>query len=78
MIDAGYQWRRAWGRNPIDALCNVVAEQAHWQAPGGGWVPQPADFEDADGDGCLDAIAGHANFVAGVIGQYSAWPTIRS
>ena len=35
----------------------------------GAWLPGIPDVPDADSDGVLDALAGHANFVAGLIAQ---------
>ncbi len=85
VIDSGYQWSSAWGNNPLDdpPFCElgkvVPAEFVQGTAalnaltainPGAntGWnpgVPEPP----AANNSLLPALAGHANFVAGVIAQ---------
>jgi hypothetical protein len=88
VIDSGYQWDAAWGQNPLDHLGAgaLTVSEAEWIAPvagtltGYGWVQEPPDVPDANGDGRLDALAGHANFIAGIIGQscHHAQITVRN
>jgi thermitase len=71
IIDSGYQWDAGtMGANPLDAYApfggNVTL--AEFLGPAG-WSPGTPDVLDADGNGRLDALAGHANFIAGVIAQ---------
>jgi hypothetical protein len=69
IIDSGYQWnRRDWGANPLDAYGSIDESEAQYVSAGG-WTAGIADVPDADHDGSLDALAGHANFIAGVIAQ---------
>ena len=71
IIDAGYIWDASWPQNPLTGLATLDPDpphQADWLSPAG-WAPQPADTPDADLDGLLDPLAGHANFVAGVLAQ---------
>src|SRR2546421_262409 len=68
IIDSGYQWDPNWGQDPFNAYGQVAPAGAEWVATGG-WAPGVPDRPDADNDGRLDALAGHANFIAGVIGQ---------
>jgi hypothetical protein len=71
VIDSGCQWNEAWGANPLDAL--VVGGPFAWrEAEFLGqteWEAGTPDEPDVDGDQLLDALAGHANFIAGVIAQ---------
>jgi hypothetical protein len=92
VIDAGYQWDPAWGSNPLDELVKLAENQAQHPKPinpltpttgpvaqqefQGTWVNDRIDRPDYNGDGLLDALAGHANFVVGVIGQYATHPTV--
>ena len=72
IIDSGYQWNALrWGNtNPLDALVSTPIKLFEADANvGGAWVPGLPDVPDADGDGVLDALAGHANFVAGLIAR---------
>jgi thermitase len=71
IIDSGYQWDNGMmGVNPLDAFApfggNVSL--ADFLGPAG-WSAGTPDVLDADGNGELDALAGHANFIAGVIAQ---------
>ena len=82
IIDSGYQWDNAtMGVNPLDAFApfggNVSL--ADFLGPAG-WLPGTADVLDADNNNRLDALAGHANFIAGVIAQnfVGAQITIRN
>jgi thermitase len=65
IIDSGYQWDAAWGPNPLGNIAVHRAESLR----AGGWKRSPADRPDANDDERLDALAGHANFVAGVVAQ---------
>jgi len=83
VIDSGYIWRpQTWGPNPLLPLCsNVYRREADWlhlNATGtlGQWQPGTANVVDANGDGNLDELAGHANFVAGVIAQQCELPNL--
>jgi hypothetical protein len=75
VIDSGYQWSSdgtPWGNNPLDV--RTVAPEQGQRPAGGAWVPETPDILDsakAGGvpDGKLDALAGHANFVAGVVAR---------
>jgi hypothetical protein len=68
VIDSGYQWDDGWGENPLDSLCTFEFTDAQWLHDGK-WTPGTRDVPDADGDGRLDTLAGHANFVAGLVAQ---------
>jgi thermitase len=72
IIDSGYQWNTGgaeWGANPLAPFV-TASERAEWIDPQSGlWVPGKPEQLDADDDGKLDALAGHANFIAGVIAQ---------
>lgn len=72
VIDCGYIWDEAWGPNPLDDLCrrlngpypaDVLTLDKGWQAG------TPDEFIAGENHhaSMLDALAGHANFVAGVI-----------
>ncbi len=82
VIDNGYVWNSAWGVNPLDYLTSsCVAENAEWlqlgAAGGVSWAKGKANVVDANADKKLDALAGHANFVAGVIAQHCELPNIH-
>jgi len=70
VIDSGYQWEAAWGKNPLDDHAPVAHSDAEWLGVAG-WNAGYPDELDVDGDGLMDALAGHANFVAGVVAQSS-------
>ena len=90
VIDAGYQWAQGWGQNPL--LPRLAGELAAHRLPDGpgNWLPGipdvpgekvPASAGTPPGvAGRLVALAGHANFVSGVIAQRAAGAriTIRS
>jgi hypothetical protein len=70
IIDSGYQWNDAWpGGNPLAAYGPVDLAQADRLDDPGGWQPGNPDTPDANLPGVLDALSGHANFIAGVIAQ---------
>jgi len=92
VIDSGYQWDDpAWGANPLAGLCQLVAVKpaeyvqgtptlaalkAILPAATAGWnqgVPEPP----AQNNTMLHALAGHANFVGGVIAQGCHRPTLN-
>jgi subtilisin family serine protease len=73
VIDSGFV-----SGGPIDARLDAAASYGSWfgLTPAGGyqWVQETesiggADPRDQNGDCLLDALAGHANFVAGVVAQ---------
>ena len=78
VIDAGYVTG-----GPIDPRLTV--RPSEWFSATGGWSPDPIvyvppggpvpDPLDQNTDGKLDALVGHANFVAGVVAQ--GWPAAR-
>ena len=71
IIDSGYQWDPGtMGVNPLDAFAPLggAVSLADFLGPAG-WNAGTPDVLDADGNGELDALAGHANFIAGVIAQ---------
>ena len=72
VIDSGYQWNPAWGQNPLDKLGPgaVTEREAEYIDLAGAWAPGIPDRPDVDNDHRLDALAGHANFIAGVIAQH--------
>jgi hypothetical protein len=72
LIDSGYMWEDRWGDNPLDALLGYRQPPA---IPAGLQPTQPEE-PDADHDHKLDALAGHANFAAGVLAQRCHAPTI--
>jgi hypothetical protein len=72
--------------NPLYDVCaDVVVHEAQWLqvSPGPNntttaqWVNGTPNVVDANGDGKLDALAGHANFVAGLIGQHCSDATVH-
>jgi hypothetical protein len=71
IIDSGYQWDNAWDQeNPLNAYAGAVGlAQAETLADPGGWAAGVTDVPDANQPGTLGALAGHANFIAGVIAQ---------
>jgi len=88
VIDSGYIWHPphggapSWGPNPLLSLCsNVYRREADWlklSATGttAQWLPGTANVVDANGDLKLDELAGHANFVSGVIAQQCELPNL--
>jgi hypothetical protein len=89
LIDSGYIWdHQHWDvstnphGNPLDSLTtNLDLNEAEWlqQYPPGTytWAPGTTNVVDANNDTKLDALAGHANFVAGVIAQHCEMPNIH-
>jgi Subtilase family len=66
VIDSGYQWNDAeWDENPLDGKIEDVEQALAFPT----LTPDPLDIPDADGNKRLDVLAGHANFVAGIIAQ---------
>jgi hypothetical protein len=72
LIDSGYMWDNAWGDNPLDALLGYPQPPAI----SAGLLPTQPERPDANRDKKLDALAGHANFAAGVLAQRCHAPTI--
>ena len=74
VIDSGYQ-----AASPIASWVDVT--RGKWfarQAAGNyAWVAEPVDPLDYDLNGRLDALVGHANFVAGVVAQRCPLATIK-
>jgi hypothetical protein len=88
VVDAGYIWdHSSWGTNPLDEMVDggvllppveadflqrtsVNPPMAHWQAG----IPNKPDTNTS---GVLDAVAGHANFVAGVVAQHAFQPEVH-
>jgi hypothetical protein len=87
VIDAGYIWDPTWGPtgsphdNPLYHLTSSYpVNQAEWLqlgTSGWTWVGGTTNVVDSNGDGMLDALAGHANFVSGVIAQHCELPNIH-
>jgi hypothetical protein len=86
LIDSGYVWKqKKWGANPLDKL---LGHAQTYPTPGwwpdetapGGWTRCPRDEVDARNPSNptrLDALAGHANFVGGVLARRSWLPTLN-
>jgi thermitase len=72
VIDSGYQWDQAWGANPLLKFGGgaLTESEADTLDSTDGWISGTPDVPDVDGDHRLDALAGHANFIAGVIAQH--------
>ena len=73
VIDSGYQWNPGVGQRirSRHLSSDQRSSQAEYQSepsPERGSRSIP-DVPDANSDGFLDALAGHANFVAGVVAQ---------
>jgi Subtilase family len=77
VIDAGWQWSKEWGENPLGSHVAVQAQRlptpdevksdgCHWQ---NGVKEQAGEQVKVDGNDRLLALAGHANFIAGRIRQ---------
>jgi hypothetical protein len=80
LIDSGYIWEKHWPVNPLEALLGHPQDPPElglWPTVGGSWQHTPPDRYDDDNDGKLDALAGHANFVAGVLARRCNHPDIR-
>ena len=92
VIDSGYVWcppspGTPWGptgsaaENPLrDLTMSYHVHEAQWLHVNGappGWENGTPNILDADSDQTLDALAGHANFVAGVIAQHCELPNIH-
>src|SRR5262249_51758446 len=71
LLDSGYCWEEEeWGHaNPLAALGYAGPPKQGSYPTGGGWMQFGYEGPDMDGDGRLDALAGHANFVAGILAQ---------
>ena len=88
VIDSGYIWDPSWSAagsgldNPLDHLTtDYPVNEAEWlsRGPSGSWTwaAGTKNVVDANVDNKLDALAGHANFVAGVIAQHCEMPNIQ-
>jgi hypothetical protein len=92
VIDSGYIWSppspgAPWGPtgsatdNPLyDLTTSYPVREADWlQLTGTGatWQAGTPNIVDANRDGKLDALAGHANFVAGVVAQHCELPNVH-
>ncbi len=79
VIDTGYISDPANGPYPLDQRGSVATADVEW-FDGVDWRGVDHDEPDENSDGKLDALAGHANFVAGVLakGSQNADITIRS
>jgi hypothetical protein len=77
VVDSGYQWwgSKGWGANPLSQRGKVNHVQAQRYVPDPAnpgqltWLPFVDDVPDKHQAGTLDHLAGHANFVTGVIAQ---------
>jgi hypothetical protein len=77
VVDSGYQWHGSsgWGTNPLSHRGMVNHVQADRYVPDPAnpgqvvWIPFAEDIPDRHVPGTLDHLAGHANFVAGVIAK---------
>jgi hypothetical protein len=82
LIDSGYQWNyQDWGDNPLEVLLQhrQVVHAGPWPS-GAGWVATPSDVPDGEHPfrpERLDALAGHANFAAGLLAQRCYQPQIQ-
>jgi hypothetical protein len=79
VIDASYLWKPAWGANPLEELCHLNGIRwAEWHKHGQkDWQPGTPTLPSMNGNlKVLDALAGHANFVAGVVAQGAPHPRI--
>src|SRR5207247_112513 len=80
LIDSGYIWDKNWPvANPLETLLGHPQDPnpGLWPTSGGWWQHTPPERLDDDHDGKLDALAGHANFVAGVLASRCNQPDIR-
>lgn len=79
VVDSGYQWGPAnWGRNPLETRGRLTSVQAEYykpdllslvKPPPTVWTKFSSDVLSANQPNVLDHLAGHANFVAGVIAR---------
>lgn len=78
VIDCGYYWDSSMGHNPLDDLCQLTVIPAKWWNDADGMLEDepPEDLGVDDDETRLSALAGHANFVAGVIAQHCKYPTV--
>jgi hypothetical protein len=81
VIDASYFWNDAkWGlhNNPLSDICQFEVRWAEWHRHGEkNWRPGSQTLLSRNGDPkVLDALTGHANFVAGVVAQGCQQPHI--
>jgi len=83
LLDSGYYWDTNWGQNPLAGLLGISQVDptpAEWPNDSNGWSTCPPEALDANNPTAptrIDALAGHANFVAGVLAQRSNGPTIN-
>jgi hypothetical protein len=75
IIDSGYQWDAAWGANPLGN--GIALRRAEWLRDHAGWKQSKPDRPHAHGAERLDALAGHANFIAGVIAQATPYAKVE-
>jgi hypothetical protein len=88
VIDSGYQWDKTWGANPLRELCHARVRYAEWLlgsqiaslatsvTASTGWHRGEPEKPVAN-NSLMGVMAGHANFVAGVIAQGCDMPTIN-
>jgi hypothetical protein len=77
IIDAGYQWRSNWGSNPLGQIPVKRGEYIYDAGPGTGtWKNSAPDVLDANKNEHVDALAGHGNFIAGVIQKCTPYAEI--
>jgi Subtilase family len=89
IIDSGYQWSDDWGENPLRDVTSSPADYVSdpqgvrrilgklGLGPPTGWWPSLPDVMDHAGKKQLDALAGHANFIAGIIRQRTSHAAIE-
>jgi len=65
VIDSGYQWHAVFGPNPLGVQPYFRAERLKRDT----WIPEDEEQLNSIGGNSLDALAGHANFIAGMIRQ---------
>lgn len=70
VIDSGYQWFDVWGQNPLESYLEGLDFAEHIESAQGWVAGQQADEDVRKPDfDFIYALAGHANFIAGVIAQ---------
>jgi hypothetical protein len=69
VIDSGYQWYDIWPPNPLGPRGITIPQPPEERIGGNGWIPYDPEQLSLDGGNTLVALAGHANFVAGLIAQ---------